>query len=163
MTMRKMIGSICLSFCAALFEIAHAAQQLPPPPPNDIYADAYVALQAIAPLGKAKEHWYYINVLRVEDDALLFEQLPAICREHKLVSSVSDGGFPVYRGTVSGTTHNRVATMKLESCDYCTKRTRGRKVLKDLPFSSPKEGVIKLGKLTYRRGFQIDRAFCPDH
>ena len=96
----------------------------------------YEPLPNLSP-GDPDAYWYYEVTLVVTDTKVRVSKAPRIRVKGKVTSTSSDGGFPVFEGTVRSLQDRTVVAVRQTSCDYCGK------VLNDpLPPGKEREYIV---------------------
>jgi len=151
----KHYGLLLLIACSLAANAGPKANAQPPAWPP---ADAYLALEPNPSMqGEAGERWYYQDVLLIRGEELRLERSPVSCKDGEMAWSASDGGFPRYVGTLSGSGANASARMTLTDCEYCDEAARTLQ----LPYARVGLHAVRLGAVTYVQGITQEQLVCP--
>ena len=66
-----------------------------------------------------KKEWFYKSVIKIKDSVVFMDQSPVTIYKNDTMYSVSDGGFPCFKGTVSNKNDSISIILKQTTCDYC--------------------------------------------
>jgi hypothetical protein len=92
------------------------------PSPSMLKDGTYIGYEPMANISPEEDpdaFWYHRSVLRVAGHAVTIEQFPMYLSRGEVISSASDGGFPVYEGTVERVGGRTLVRLRKISCDYC--------------------------------------------
>jgi hypothetical protein len=136
------------AFASAICVLAYGCG----PSPSLLNDGTYVGYEAMANVSPEEDpdaFWYHRSVLRVAGDAVTIEQFPMYLSRGEVISSASDGGFPVYGGTVERVGGRTLVRLRKISCDYC-----GIPVDEPLPSRIEREYIVRF---IADGSFELDR------
>ena len=111
-------------------------------------------------------YWYRENELTVNNGMVRIEGHPRTSINGEVFASASDGGFPVFEGSIEQAAGRTMVSLRKASCDYC-----GDSVDDPLPSKKRREyvvffepdGAFELDRVTYRLQPNARLHWVPRH
>lgn len=101
-----------------LFVLASGCAPSAPTIKDGVYV-GYEGMANVSPEQDPDAFWYHKSVLHVSAGKARIEQFPMYLSRGEVISSASDGGFPVFDGTVERIGGRTLVRLRKISCDYC--------------------------------------------
>lgn len=79
----------------------------------------YEGMSNLSPEEDPNAYWYHRNVFRVTGFSVRLEQSPMYRSRGAVVSSSSDGGFPMFEGRIEQVGARTIVRLRKMRCDYC--------------------------------------------